>query len=102
MIFCKSESTLPICKIEYIARKISTDVEKRLKHNPVVVLLGARQVGKSTLAKKIVKNYNNSIYLDLEKSSDRLKIESDPELFLKINRDKLICLDEIQYLPEVF
>ena len=85
-----------------VKRSIQEHIETRLKHNPVVALLGARQVGKSTLAKQILKKYKNSIYLDLEKSSDRQKIEADPELFLKLNKGKLICLDEIQFLPEIF
>ena len=59
-------------------------------------------MGKSTLARHILKKYKHSIYLDLEKSSDRQKMESDPELFLNLNKNKLICLDEIQLLPEIF
>ena len=86
----------------YIPRHLQTSIEKRLKHNPAVALLGARQVGKSTLARHILKKHKHSIYLDLEKSSDRQKIESNPELFLNLNKNKLICLDEIQLLPEIF
>lgn len=85
-----------------LSREIGPIIEKRLRKNPVVALLGARQVGKSTLAKQIIKKYKDSIYLDLEKRSDRQKIETDTELFLKMNCDKLICLDEIQLLPEIF
>lgn len=87
---------------KYIVRKFQELIEKRLEHNPVVALLGARQVGKSTLAKEIIKNYPNSVYLDLEKTTDRLQIETDSELFLQQNKGKLICLDEIQRLPEIF
>lgn len=85
-----------------IERLFQEQIEMRLKHNPVVALLGARQVGKSTLAKRIMESYPNSIYLDLEKRSDRNKIENDPELFLSHNKGKLICLDEIQMMPEIF
>ena len=87
---------------KFIARNLQAYAEKRLEHNPVVALLGARQVGKSTLAKQILKKHRHALYLDLEKSSDRQKIEADPELFLKLNQDKLICLDEIQFLPNIF
>ncbi len=89
-------------KEKYIPRYLQTVIEKRLKHNPAVALLGARQVGKSTLARHILKKYKHSIYLDLEKSSSRQKVGSDPELFLNLNKNKLICLDEIQFLPEIF
>ena len=86
----------------YIPRDLQNHIEKRLEHNPAVVLLGARQVGKSTLAKHLLKKYPQSLYLDLEKPSEQQKLQSDPELFLRLNKGRLICLDEIQFLPEIF
>lgn len=67
---------------------------------PAVALLGARQVGKTTLAKSIAKDVN-SIYLDLEAPEDLLKL-SDPSSFLSAHADKLVILDEIQRSPELF
>ena len=67
---------------------------------PAVVLLGARQVGKTTLAKIIAKDID-SIYLDLEAPEDLLKL-SDPTSFLSAHADKLVVLDEIQRSPELF
>lgn len=67
---------------------------------PAVALLGARQVGKTTLAKSIAKSID-SIYLDLEAPEDLLKL-SDPASFLSAHADKLIILDEIQRSPELF
>ena len=87
---------------EFVERSIESAVRKRLANYPAVVLLGARQVGKSTLAKKIVGKRADAVYLDLELKSERAKIENDPELFLRMNSRKLICLDEVQRLPEVF
>ena len=52
---------------KYIKRDLQDHIKKRLKHNPAIALLGARQVGKSTLAKQILSKYKNSIYLGLEK-----------------------------------
>ena len=86
----------------YVKREIEAQVLERLTHNPVVALLGARQVGKSTLAREVAKAYPRALYLDLEKSSDRLPVETDAELFLRENGERLICLDEIQLLPEIF
>jgi predicted AAA+ superfamily ATPase len=43
----------------------------------------------------------NSVYLDLELASDLAKLR-DPEVFFRENNDKLICLDEIQRMPEIF
>ncbi len=67
---------------------------------PAVALLGARQVGKTTLAKAIAKQID-SVYLDLESPGDLLKL-SDPAAFLNTQADKLVILDEIQRAPDLF
>ena len=85
----------------YIPRRLSDAVHKRLQHRPVVAILGPRQCGKSTLAKHILSELGNTLYLDLEKTSDYNKLR-DPEAFFSINKDKLICLDEIQRTPDLF
>ncbi len=85
----------------YINRIRTSEIESRLTHMPAVALLGPRQVGKSTLAKQIFKHLDNAIYLDLEKPSDLNKLR-DPEAYFSFNTDKLICLDEIQRIPELF
>jgi len=85
----------------YINRKIEPDLQKNLKHFPVVAILGPRQCGKSTLAKRIVSSRKKSVYLDLELESDLRKIE-DPELFLSGQEDKLVCIDEIQRMTDLF
>lgn len=59
-------------------------------------------MGKSTLAREILKQYSNSIFIDLEKPAQRNQVEKDTELFLQENKGKLICFDEVQRLPEVF
>ncbi|MFH1798815.1 MAG: ATP-binding protein [Candidatus Omnitrophota bacterium] len=85
----------------YIERELTSTITSKLKANPVVAILGPRQCGKSTLAKAILKDLKNTLFLDLERSSDLNKLR-DPELFFASNKDKLICLDEIQRLPEIF
>ena len=52
----------------YLPRGLENHIEKRLGHNPAVVLLGARQVGKSTLAKELLKKHPGALYLDLERA----------------------------------
>jgi predicted AAA+ superfamily ATPase len=84
----------------YIARAIENDLRKALNRSPVVAILGPRQSGKSTTAKKYL-NQCSSIYLDLQDRVDRNKLV-EPELFFDRYRDRLICLDEIQLLPEFF
>ena len=68
---------------------------------PAVALLGPRQVGKSTLARQLIKTFRNAIYLDLERPADLNKLR-DPEAYFALHADKLICLDEIQRTPELF
>jgi len=67
---------------------------------PVVGIIGARQVGKTTLAKSLLSNFNDVVFLDLEKKSDRQIIENTEE-FLNLNKGKVICIDEIQIMPDV-
>ena len=68
---------------------------------PVTVILGPRQCGKSTLAKHVIATREDTLFLDLERPSDLRKL-TDPELFLKTHRQKLICIDEVQVGPELF
>jgi predicted AAA+ superfamily ATPase len=85
----------------YIKRIITTNIEQKLENMPGVVILGPRQCGKSTLAKAIISEIGGAVYLDLERPSDVSKLR-DPEAFFSLNSDKLICLDEIQRVPELF
>ena len=69
---------------------------------PAVALLGCRQVGKTTLAGYASEVLDKpSEYLDLELTSDREKL-SEPQLFLEKQDGKLLILDEIQRIPELF
>jgi len=66
-----------------------------------VAIIGPRQVGKTTLAKQIKKDYKSSIYLDLELRNDLVKLD-DPETYLKQFEDHLIIIDEVQRKKELF
>jgi uncharacterized protein len=86
-----------------IKRKLSENIKKSLNDFPVVSILGSRQVGKTTLAKEIKKEYNDaSVYIDLELNSDFNKLAQNSELYLKQHEDKLVIIDEIQIIPELF
>jgi predicted AAA+ superfamily ATPase len=84
----------------YKDRKALIELNEALENVPVVAVLGARQVGKSTLVKHLLQR-KNSVYLDLERPSDLAKLD-DAELFFSSQKDKLICLDEVQRKPELF
>lgn len=71
-----------------------------LARQPAVVLLGPRQVGKTTLAHQIVQE-RNAIYLDLEDPSHRARLQ-DPGRFLAARPGQLVVLDEIHRIPELF
>jgi predicted AAA+ superfamily ATPase len=76
-------------------------VRRLLSEQPVVALLGARQVGKATLARQVARSYGASVALfDLESSQDLAKLE-DPLLALEPLRG-LVVLDEVQRRPDIF
>ena len=86
----------------YINRRAETSVTELLKEFPIVGLLGARQVGKTTLAKKIATLIDrDSIYLDLELIEHYNRLET-PEYYLRGHKDKLVIIDEVQRKPELF
>lgn len=68
---------------------------------PAVALLGPRQVGKTTLAIDEQTRHVDSVYLDLELPSAQRQLE-DPEAFLLGRQNRLVILDEVQRLPELF
>ena len=86
---------------DFIKRNILNQLQKYLTIFPAIAILGPRQCGKSTLVKSLNKNFKEILYLDLQKESDLNKL-SEPELFFESNKDKIICLDEIQLVPRLF
>ena len=83
-----------------IERAFQQIVLDRLEQFPAVALLGPRQVGKTTLAESIA-SQRSSIYLDLESPTDRHKL-ADPALYLTEYEDRLVILDEVHRIPELF
>jgi len=82
-------------------RELLKSATEQLAFSPAVVLLGPRQVGKTTLARQIAAMHPNAISLDLQLPGDREKL-TEGSGFLQAHRDKLLVLDEVQYVPEVF
>ncbi len=88
--------------VNNIQRDLFGLLHKRLAQYPAVVLLGARQVGKTTLARAFAaKSGRKAVYLDLELPSDRAKL-SDPELYFARHHDRLMVLDEVHRVPRLF
>ena len=83
-----------------IDRALRGQVELLLDDFAAVAIIGARQVGKTTLALQFA-DQRPSVYVDLESPVDRAKL-GDPDLFLRNHQDELVVLDEIQRMPEIF
>ncbi|UOA25274.1 hypothetical protein DSM110277_03728 (plasmid) [Sulfitobacter pontiacus] len=75
-------------------------VQSALESQAAVVLLGPRQVGKTTLALDIASE-QPSVYIDLERDADR-QILTEPDLYLDEQAGKLVILDEVQQMPGLF
>ena len=84
-----------------VVRKEEADLARYLKYFPAVGIIGPRQCGKSTLALSFLKNKKRSLYLDLENPDDRARL-INPTLFFSENKSPLICLDEVQFMPNLF
>jgi uncharacterized protein len=80
---------------------IELQLKSALNRSSAVVLLGPRQVGKTTLAKKIVQELPDAIYLDLEKAADLRKLD-DSGGFLRHQDKGLTVLDEVHRVPQLF
>lgn len=81
----------------YIKRTSEDVIKKLSKQFKVVLVTGARQVGKSTLLKHCDKNRN---YVSLDDLSERELAINEPKLFLETHKAPLI-IDEIQYAPNL-
>ena len=85
-------------------RRLKQEIENALKRGKSVLVLGARQVGKTTLLEQ--EKYDISISLLLEKN--RFKYERDPDLLIqeveahpKVKKGLRILIDEIQLAPQL-
>jgi predicted AAA+ superfamily ATPase len=84
-----------------IQRAMTPHVAEALNDTPVVLLQGARQVGKSTLAKLLLESHPDGRYLSLDDPAVLRAAEMDPQGFLRQSAG-LLVLDEIQAAPHLF
>jgi predicted AAA+ superfamily ATPase len=85
-----------------IARNAKSEITQLLEEFSAVGVLGPRQVGKTTLAEEIADSLTpQPIYLDLESPTDRAKL-NESEAYFELHKGRLIILDEIQRVPELF
>lgn len=81
-----------------IPRHLERHILKYAKQYPVIALVGPRQSGKTTLAKKLFPNHT---YISLENLDYRMQASSDPRRFLN-EFGPFLVLDEVQRTPELF
>jgi hypothetical protein len=82
--------------------KLITAATTHLRESPVLALLGARQVGKTTLAQQIAAGWpGQTAVFDLERAAIREALLITPERTLA-EREGLVIIDEVQRLPALF
>lgn len=85
-----------------LARRLQRNLDLALGRSPVVGLIGPRQVGKTTLAHAVARGRSEApVFFDLERPADRARL-ADPEAALRALEGRLVVLDEIQRLPDLF
>ena len=84
-----------------IPRHAKQNVLRSLAQSPAVALLGPRQIGKTTLARDLADDVPDSLYLDLEDPRDAARL-TDSARYLDTHSGKLVVLDEIQQMPDLF
>jgi len=88
--------------MQLIPRAIEPVVRQSLRDQPAVVLLGPRQVGKTTLARQIADERREAaVYLDLERPADLRRLD-DADAYLRAQQGRLVVIDEIHRAPGLF
>ncbi len=85
---------------EYKTRSIETTLNKMINKFPVIMITGARQVGKTTLLNHLQQENSSINYVSLDNMLLRAQANEDPELFLRSYETPLI-IDEFQYAPNL-
>ncbi|HJJ45369.1 MAG TPA: AAA family ATPase, partial [Methanocorpusculum sp.] len=82
----------------YIKRAIENVLKKARTQSKIVLLTGARQVGKTTVIRETFPQY---AYLTLDDENELMLAKTDPRLFFR-EREYPLIIDEVQYVPELF
>lgn len=86
--------------MNYISRNLEKVVLEVAKEYPVVLVIGPRQVGKTTMLQKLMEGTDRN-YVSLDDLNERNLAKTDPELFLQLHKPPIL-IDEVQYAPELF
>lgn len=86
--------------VNYIKRDMEDLIIKLNNQYPAILVTGPRQVGKTTMLKKLMENTTRT-YVTLDDLADRKLAKEDPEMFFQKYKTP-IFIDEVQYAPELF
>lgn len=90
--------------MEIIRRKIQENIEKSLFKGKIIIVYGARQVGKTTMVKEIQKNlFKDSLYFNCDEPDIRAIFTNRTSTELKsfLGDKKLIIIDEAQRVKDI-
>ncbi|MFH1878263.1 MAG: ATP-binding protein [Candidatus Omnitrophota bacterium] len=89
--------------MKYIDRTIRENIESRLFEGKIIIIYGARQVGKTTLVKKIQDKYEASIYLNCDEIDVRQALQNKTSTELKeaLGSARLVIIDEAQRVENI-
>ena len=88
--------------MNYIPRAMESTFKRLSAEFPAVLITGPRQVGKTTMLEKLMKEENRGReYISLDDLNDREMAKNDPKMFFQIHKPP-VFIDEVQYAPELF
>jgi len=85
--------------VEYIGRDLEAKIIELLEDYSCILITGPRQVGKTTVLKRLMTEDRE--YVSLDDLEERKLAKTDPAMFLQIH-SLPIFIDEVQYAPELF
>ncbi|MFC1496029.1 AAA family ATPase [Candidatus Margulisiibacteriota bacterium] len=89
-----------------LLRNLEKQLKRLIKQGHSALILGPRQVGKTTLIESLLKDKRNSMSFLLQNPSTRMELEKDPAVLIRqIEANKkrpLVFIDEAQKIPELF
>jgi predicted AAA+ superfamily ATPase len=86
---------------QLIRHRLLSEASRKLQKSPAVAILGARQVGKTTLARQLAADHPAVTFFDLERAADHAALSARADTLLG-QCQGLVVIDEVQRLPHLF